>query len=105
MKTAEAKAPADSVTYRFSSPIEHKGLKVTELTFGLLLWGEVEDAEGETNMNAVNRTLLAAMSGQDADFFRKVPARDLMPMMKAVAPLMGNEQDMAGLFDQAKAKP
>lgn len=92
-----------AVTYTFSKPIAFKDETIESLTFRELLWGDVEDHEGEKNMNAMNRQLLASMSDMDPAFFRLVPTREIKQLLIAVAPLMGNEEDMAELLGPAKA--
>ena len=93
----------EPVTHTFARPVPYKNEDVASITFGReLLWGDIEDNENVTSMNAMNRKFLALMSGMDEAFFKLVPTRELKAMLKAAAPLMGNEEDMADLLGPAK---
>lgn len=66
------------------------GKPLKSVTLEELLYGALEEVEAEKSQMKMQRFLLAAMSGIDAEVFKKMTMKDTVGIMKVALPLMGN---------------
>lgn len=85
-----------TVNFKLRTPVEHAGTTYQDLTFREPLTVDMMAADKFEGQDTKIIVTLASMSGVPLPAFQKITRRDLLKMIEAVAPLLGEEEEAAG---------